>query len=362
MLINKSEINIILEKDIDLFYKEINDFYNESLNNNKLILSIDFEFNQKNIALMQLSFEYQDKSKYYILYPPYLDNQIKNSFINKILINKNIKKVMHGCESLDIPYIYNFLLNNDLNNIILFTNSLYDTRYYCEYLNIYNNNIKKCSLYEALKNYKIIDDYIYKYLIDNEKNMGDIWKIKIDINNMTDQLIYYSIYDTIFLKKLFLQTNKQLKSINKFEYHLFNEYFRFTLLERNNITNLLINIISILNIYNNYYIIYNDNRYTLNDLFNNIFLLYSYNFNNIFIISKINYIKPYQSHIYRLFFYKYLLSNNKFIIYESKNKIIENMKINDNNLIDKLSYHIKEDIYKFNTFLDNLNDLNDFIK
>jgi hypothetical protein len=191
--------------------------------------------------------------------------------------------------------------------------------------------------------------------------MGDIWKIKIDINNMTDQLIYYSIYDSIFLKKLFLITNKNIKSINKTEYYLFNEYFRFTLLERNNITNILIDLIPLLNKYNNYYIIYNDNRYTLNDLFNNIFLLYSYNFNNIFIISKINYIKPYQSHLYKLYFFNHLLSNNKFIIFESKNNIITNI-INDNKVINKLSYHIKEEIYKFNNFLDNLNDLNEFIK
>ena len=360
MLINKKDIKIIYEKDINLLDKEIDEIYNYSLTNNKTIISIDFEFNSKVIALMQMTFEYEDKSNYFIIYPPYLTNKIKESLVMKILINKKIKKIMHGCESLDIPYIYNFLLNNDINNIILFTNSLYDTRYYCEYLNIYFNLIKKCSLYEALNNYKIIDTNIYKYLIENEKNMGDIWKIKIDINNLSDELIYYSIYDTIFLKKLYLKTNKELKNINEYEYNLFNEYFRFTLLERNNITNILKDIILLLNKYNNYYIIYNDIKYTLGDLFNNIFLLYSYNFNNIFIISKINYIKPYQVYLYKLYFYKHILYNEKFIIYESKNNII-NIIINDNNIINKLSYHIKEDIYKFNNFLDNLKNLNDFI-
>jgi len=362
MLINKSDINIILDNNENIFKDELENFY-KICDIEKLILSIDFEFNSKKIALMQLAFEYEKKSNYYIIYPPKISNDIINFFIEKILINKKIKKIMHGCESLDIPYIYNELFNNNIEYITLFTQSLYDTRYFCEYNNLYYKYDNKCSLYEGLKNNNIINDNIYKYLMNNEKNMGNIWQINIDINNLSDQLIYYSIYDVIFLKKFFINLNKELKKINKFNYYLFNELFRFILLERNNKTNILNDIIININKFNQYFIIHNNNKFTLIDIFNNLSQLYFFFNDNSKIINNINYLKLYQSHIYRLFFYNYLFNKKDIIIYESKNKIINLSLINDCNKIINISYYIKNDIYKFQKYLDEL-DINygEFIK
>ena len=96
-----------------------------------VFLGIDFEFNTKKIALMQLLFEIhkdnQIYKKYYIIYPPELDMTF---FKEHILGNKNILKILHGSESLDIPYIVDDLfLPNEFDLLINFMTSMIDTRY-----------------------------------------------------------------------------------------------------------------------------------------------------------------------------------------------------------------------------------------
>ena len=121
-----------------------------------------------------------------------------------ILSNKKILKILHGAESLDIPYIVQDLFNYDTIPIIDFFLSMIDTRYLCEYLNLILNKSKICSIYDMLLNFNIINENIKNKLDENEKKMGPIYNIFIDINNLSDELITYSIYDVVYLIKAYL--------------------------------------------------------------------------------------------------------------------------------------------------------------
>ena len=52
------------------------------------------------------------------------------------MANTNILKILHGAESLDIPYLIDDNFNLELEPSINFFLSMIDTRYMCEYLNI----------------------------------------------------------------------------------------------------------------------------------------------------------------------------------------------------------------------------------
>src|SRR5277367_4223408 len=65
-------------------------------------VGIDYEFNQRKIALMQINFG----DTIWLLNPSQFDEETKKCFVQKILINKRIYKILHGSDSLDLPYIY----------------------------------------------------------------------------------------------------------------------------------------------------------------------------------------------------------------------------------------------------------------
>ena len=85
-------------------------------NKKKIYLAIDLEFNSKEIACFQLNFDIGLKYstfKFIINYD-LLNDFSKKLFINDILINKKIKKILHGANSGDIPkLINNIFINNE---------------------------------------------------------------------------------------------------------------------------------------------------------------------------------------------------------------------------------------------------------
>ena len=76
----------------------------------KKLVGIDFEFNNINkkrkIALCQINFDTKESKNFiYLFYPPDLsDNQLK--IFRDLLNNKDIRFILHGGESLDLPYIF----------------------------------------------------------------------------------------------------------------------------------------------------------------------------------------------------------------------------------------------------------------
>jgi hypothetical protein len=173
------------------------------------IIGMDFEFNRspdgKNrvIALFQMILQNNiDNPHIYLFYPPNFNNEQLNT-LKKLLMDKDIIKIIHGGESLDIPYLFNniFKTTKEQENFCI---NLYDTKFLCEYYNIENNYTEyKCKIYHLLKQMDIINDKQLDYLIKNEDIMGPIYKINVDINNLSKPVIEYAVYDVLYLPELY---------------------------------------------------------------------------------------------------------------------------------------------------------------
>jgi len=178
----------------------------KEFNNDKTIIGLDFEFKKvskesKEIALTQINLENDSKDAYiFIFYPPKLNKKGLGRFI-RLLTNKDIIKVLHGGESLDIHYLFNSILKDD-DKIQDFIYNLYDTKFLCEYYHIDKNVVNKCSIYNFLEEFKIIDKKNIKYLNELENKIGEIYLIEFDINNLNNNLIEYALYDVIYLPEL----------------------------------------------------------------------------------------------------------------------------------------------------------------
>lgn len=302
-IVADNQINLKSFKLFILFY------YIESLIHKKLYIPIDYEFNTKVIALMQLNFElvHDNDNKYsfiYIIYPPELDDDSMLFFKNNIMCNKYILKILHGSDSLDIPYTFNDFFKNDKEKIIDFTSSLIDTKYLCEYHHLDNNIEDKCKIKELLFEHKIINKNQLNNLIQNEEKMGNISDIFIDIHKISDELLKYSLYDVLYLKYLYLVFVN--KNMNIYE-ELIPEFTRIIFLQRRevlNITENIDNIIFRLNI---------SKIDEFNDNLNNIFLtlffvIYDKKLINLF---NINYFKKYTLNLLKAITYNILIENYK---------------------------------------------------
>jgi hypothetical protein len=197
--------NIIVcnnNKNITNMIKQFKNFNKKNLG----LIGIDFEFNRKlddsgrEIALIQINLEDKNNGDIYIFNPNDLNKTNLQVFVS-LLTNTKIKKIVHGAEALDIPYLFNSLLINK-DDKINFCKNLFDTRYMCEYYNFNNNKDYKCKIYYLLYNFNVINKKQFNFLLKNEKEMGSISEIRIDINNMSKELILYTAFDVIYLPEL----------------------------------------------------------------------------------------------------------------------------------------------------------------
>jgi len=300
--------------------------------NNDLILSIDFEFNSKKIALMQINFETKFEDRFiFILYPPDLSNYWKSFLIKKILGNKNILKLLHGSDSLDIPYLFDDLIIRK-KYIKKFMNNFIDTKFLCEYFNYQNNfTDRKCKIYELLLDNKIISKKKYKELEINSEKMGHIYDIFIDINTISKELLKYSVYDVIYLKYLynFFPKNKNYKQ-------LIPELTRIIILDRREITNYFNYINNILNSMNNYFI-KKKNNIKLIEIYKNKTNNLNLSKYNIEILIQINYFKNLIEVIKKYLIYKILIQKYKINVNKKKllNKKLPEIKLNKKYIILK---------------------------
>jgi ribonuclease D len=184
-------------------------------------ISIDFEYNRGRIRLAQFCINSNSIKYIFIFDPRMLDKEQENKLIN-ILSNEKIKKILHGSETLDLPYILLELIK-DKNKNIKFINSLIDTRMLCEY----NKSVKqRCSIYYALLNADLIDPETYNKLDKIEASLGPN-KFKIDwtITKLSDNKIKYALYDVYYLEELY-NINQNNIITDLFRLTILNKYYK----------------------------------------------------------------------------------------------------------------------------------------
>ena len=134
--------------------------------------------------------------------------------------------------------------------------------------------------------------------------MGNISDIFIDINNISDELLKYSIYDVLFLKYLYLNF---LDIDNDIYKNIIPDMTKLIFLQRReviNITDKLDKIIFILNIAT-----IDDFNDTLQNIFTNLlFVIYDKKIIKIF---KINYFKKYFINFLKAITYNILINKYK---------------------------------------------------
>lgn len=296
------EISICDNKEkINLMIKYIHQFRNI---NDKKYLAIDFEFNNINnkreIALCQINLESKLEGKIFLFYPPDLNNNQINIFKN-ILIDVNVIKILHGGESLDLPYLFdNILLNNKDRE--LFLENLFDTRYLCEYYNIEYNLEKKCKINYLLLDMKVINQKQFDFLQREEDKMGPIYNIIIDVRKMDDLLILYTTTDVLYLPELLKKYPNNIVYNN-----LISQMTNFTFfLKRINNYNEIIQKISK---YNINFIKDNDFKIQLNKIFNMIYYMIDSNNKIYYNFIKINHFKKTMEIMIKNFLYNILIDN-----------------------------------------------------
>jgi hypothetical protein len=348
----------------------------------EVFMGIDFEFNTKKVALMQILFQIHKQNKiikrYYIIYPPNLQPEIYEYFKLNIMANINILKILHGSESLDIPYLVDDFFDMDIDLIIDFFLSTIDTRYLCEYLNIENSEPNICKIYDLLEKTQIIKSQEKSLLELNEEKMGPIYKIIIDINTLTPELITYSIHDVVYLIDLFNNLKTQIIKSNPKNYYLLIDTIRYCFMEKRSVTNIGDDLIIINKMNNYFYYINKSNTKTIHiidklglhtpedkpDFYHRISLIKTYeiivkdfmdSFDGPKLIVSINYLKTNILNLFKIIIYSIILkyyktkaSNTEIVEYDLESNIalirqgLEVLNLN----------HLLELIDKFYSYVD----------
>lgn len=323
---NKDEIQKLFT--IFIFY------YSQKMsikNSIKVHIAIDFEFNNQKVALMQLKL-----GKYiWITNPNHPDIKI---FTKKILLNNEIYKIFHGAESLDLPYIFADLLKNNSRKIFKFIKKYIDTRFLCEYIRTNLQQGGRCSIYDAMLYFNIIDQDKYKTLERINKSLGPIQNTSWDINLLNDKKIKYAYYDVIYLDDLLFGIYDTI--LNRTpdysrSYYYIIEIIRFVILERAKVTEILKMISPTVNQMNIYFIKINDEAIRLVDIFDQQHVIVKDEKGSLDIdfIKSNNYVRGIMN--YLLKYITYYVIGNDFEIFINK-KDVMGQKININILYDRL--------------------------
>jgi len=292
LIINKY-IDIIVDENINglkktfLTMKVIDDFtlnlflsycifyvINNAHSKKKNYIGLDFEFSEGKIALCQIGFFPKRKLKYiFVLNPTMLSEEQKDLFIKTVFIS-NIHKVVHGAESLDIPYIFNELFEGNKDYIMAFTNYMYDTRFLCEYTKIYSNkDDRKCSIYDALLYFNVITKSKFEELTKNNEIMGPVQDVQWILKKMSSFHLKYVLYDVLYLKGFIKQifNNAEKNDSILFEHlQYISPINRFVCLDKFGLTNILETIKNITDPINNYIAVNGDKKITLITIYNQI--------------------------------------------------------------------------------------------
>ena len=84
----------------------------------------------------------------------------------------------------------------------IFFKNLIDTRYLCDFYYNEKNISDKCKVNYLNRKMNVITQEHFDFLEKEEEKMGPIYKIFVDINNLNDLLILYTITDVLYLPEL----------------------------------------------------------------------------------------------------------------------------------------------------------------
>jgi len=248
-------LNLIQEQN-NVFFAYIIIFALESIFNKHLYVGIDFEYTAQKVALMQLCFEhYPDKRQMiFVTSPPQLLKEsphIMKAYIKLIMTNNRIRKILHGSDSKDIPYVHDTMFDKNPTHFLKFVKSLVDTRFICEYFQISQGDItkSKCTIYAALIYFKVISDEKNQELEVIEEAMGAKQDIVWNIKKLAKSQVLYAIYDVLFLKSFYYEAiHKSMDStenqgrkiaLGNVYHHLLHEIVQYIYLEKYEIVTML---------------------------------------------------------------------------------------------------------------------------
>ena len=358
-LINKKDLKLIASKEmntkentiyiiyktdtqekLNIFLLFLRIFYLVDLSPSNYI-GIDLEFNTKVAALIQLCFEgfkLPDEdinySFIFIFDPKQFNKEDLRCLVKNYLTNDKYFKILHGAESLDVPFLFSSIFNNNNDDIIKFTRMYIDTRYLCEYYNKEQlKNKNKCKIYYALLNTGVITKKHFDKLKKNDSKMGPIYEIIININNMTTELLKYTLYDVLFLKNFFFKFAYRDNRKQKIYINVIPELTQLILLEKKNIINILSKYKEQIDKTNNNYTFIKKKFYKLIDIFKILKEEINLNKINLKYLLAINYYRGFIFYIIKLITYNYIIKN--YTVYMAKNKSNSNL-LNFKDIEDQL--------------------------
>jgi len=334
------------------FFKNFIEQQNKNLEK-KFYLGMDFEYNrvrktQRDIALFQINLENDIDNEGYIFvfYPPELNKSDCQILIDLICHPKMIK-IIHGGESLDIPYLFDQLIKDE-KNIYNFCKNLYDTKYLCEYYHLdVNSENKKCSIYYLLEEQKIITSKQFNDLESIEEKTGPIYLIDIKIHNINFDVFRYSLYDVLFLADLI----KKFLGKSKIYTELIPEISQIVFQYKRNIKSVNLNFNELkenINKFNIRYVEENNTKYQLNNFYEYYYLTL-YDKSGLWDkIKKITYFKDFFETILKYVIYESI--SNRQTIYINKSQISEKIRKYDFSYyknLNELINILKEQVMKY---------------
>lgn len=266
-------VNVSIKKEQNVNFHAFILLYGlESLFNKRFYVGIDFEFTERKNKLAQLNFEHDvsTTSIIQIISPAELEPDMLENFIYLIICNKYVNKILHGSDSLDIPYLFEIMLQSDPNKIIKFTKSFIDTRFLCEYYKLNRNeeSNNKCSIY----NEEADRSAIYYFGVVSEEQQQKLSELLVsmpadiewNVHKLPKSQLLYAQYDVMFLKYFYYRiinvatkdesTDLGKKAIIELYKHVLTQLTQYIYLESNSITFLRNKCKEEVDVLNNYFV------------------------------------------------------------------------------------------------------------
>jgi len=288
----------------------------------KPVIGLDFEFDQRKISLCQISLYPNRKHKYVYVIDPNMFERTELDLLVQTVFISNCYKIVHGADSLDIPYMFDDLFQKDKTTIIKFIKNVIDSRFLCEYYKIYaESDNKKCSIYDALLYFNTINSKKYDDLNLINDTMGPVQDVNWNIVKMSSYNLKYAAYDVLFLKHFVLDIFKKSDTLE----YLFDNIkmipyiTRFIFLEKHGIINNVVESKTITDPVNNYIAKLPSGNKTLISIYNELIEKITIPSLNLKVktIMEINYFKTPLSLIFKRIIYSTV--SDLYPIYENKN-------------------------------------------